>query len=87
MSFNFRYQLRNYLQNLKPKSEKAQENEVQIQTLTQTRDTLLPKLMSGKIKLSELGLGGLNDDRILVKKTNKEILKSSNPKRHNSDKK
>ena len=55
-------------------SEKAQENEVQIQTLTQTRDTLLPKLMSGKIKLSELGLGGLNDDRILVKK--KQIKKS-----------
>ncbi len=70
-----------------PIFEKIKSNKIQIQSLTQTRDTLLPKLMSGKIKLSELGLGGLNDDRILVKKTNKEILKSSNPKNHNSDKK
>lgn len=32
-------------------SDKAQENEIQINTLTQTRDTLLPKLMSGKIEI------------------------------------
>ena len=32
-------------------SDKAQENEIQINTLTRTRDTLLPKLMSGKIEI------------------------------------
>lgn len=32
-------------------SDKAQENEIQINTLTQIRDTLLPKLMSGKIEI------------------------------------
>lgn len=32
-------------------TDKSQENEIQIQTLTQTRDTLLPKLMSGKIEI------------------------------------
>jgi type I restriction enzyme S subunit len=31
--------------------EKINENKIQIQTLTQTRDTLLPKLMSGKIDI------------------------------------
>lgn len=31
---------------------KIQENKSQIQTLTQTRDTLLPKLMSGKIEIN-----------------------------------
>lgn len=30
---------------------KIQENQLQIQTLTQTRDTLLPKLMSGKLEI------------------------------------
>ena len=28
-------------------------NDLQIQTLTQTRDSLLPRLMSGKIKIKE----------------------------------
>jgi type I restriction enzyme S subunit len=32
---------------------KIQENKIQIQTLTQTRDALLPKLMSGKISLNQ----------------------------------
>lgn len=32
--------------------EKILNNSIQIQTLTQTRDTLLPKLMSGKIKVA-----------------------------------
>lgn len=36
---------------LSPILDKIQENKIQIQTLTQTRDTLLPKLMSGKIKV------------------------------------
>jgi hypothetical protein len=31
--------------------DKIQENSVQIQTLAQVRDSLLPKLMSGKIKI------------------------------------
>ncbi len=35
-------------------------------------------------KMSELGLGGLNDDRI-KENNEKEILKSTNPKNHNSD--
>lgn len=36
---------------LSPILDKIQENKIQIQTLTQTRDTLLPKLMSGQIKV------------------------------------
>lgn len=36
-----------------PIDEKILINSFQIQTLTQTRDTLLPKLMSGKIKINE----------------------------------
>jgi type I restriction enzyme S subunit len=36
---------------LSPIIDKIQEKKIQIQTLTQTRDTLLPKLMSGKIKI------------------------------------
>lgn len=37
--------------------QKIKSNQIQIRTLTQTRDTLLPKLMSGevRVKLSELG--------------------------------
>jgi type I restriction enzyme S subunit len=50
--------------------EKILNNTLEIQTLTATRDALLPKLMSGKIKVSELGLEGLNDDKILDRKTN-----------------
>ncbi|MBU1008571.1 MAG: restriction endonuclease subunit S [Bacteroidetes bacterium] len=37
---------------LSPILDKIQENKIQIQSLTQTRDTLLPKLMSGKISLN-----------------------------------
>lgn len=37
---------------LEPIFDKLQNNSIQIQTLTQTRDTLLPKLISGGIKLS-----------------------------------
>lgn len=36
---------------LSPILDKIQENKIQIQTLTQTRDTLLPRLMSGKLEL------------------------------------
>jgi type I restriction enzyme S subunit len=32
---------------------KIQKNNKQIQTLTQTRDTLLPKLMSGQLRINE----------------------------------
>ena len=35
-----------------PIFEKIKSNKTQIQTLTQTRDTLLPKLMSGKVKIN-----------------------------------
>lgn len=38
---------------LSPILDKIQESKIQIQTLTQTRDTLLPRLMSGKIKINE----------------------------------
>lgn len=36
---------------LSPILDKIQENKIQIQTLTQTRDTLLPKLMSGVLQV------------------------------------
>jgi type I restriction enzyme S subunit len=36
---------------IKPVFEKIKYNSLQIQTLTQTRDTLLPKLMTGKIEI------------------------------------
>jgi type I restriction enzyme S subunit len=36
-----------------PIDEKIKYNSLQIQTLTQTRDTLLPKLMSGKIEVKK----------------------------------
>jgi len=36
-----------------PLDDKILENTKQIQTLTQTRDTLLPKLMSGQISLNQ----------------------------------
>jgi type I restriction enzyme S subunit len=36
---------------LSPLLDRIQENKIQIQTLTQTRDTLLPKLMSGQLEV------------------------------------
>jgi type I restriction enzyme, S subunit len=36
---------------LSPILDKIQENKIQIQSLTQTRDTLLPKLMRGKLEI------------------------------------
>ena len=36
---------------LSPLLNRIQENKIQIQSLTQTRDTLLPKLMTGKLEL------------------------------------
>lgn len=62
---------------------KIEENKIQIKTLTQTRDTLLPKLMSGQIKVSELGLERFQDERISEKVS---ILESVNPINPNSDK-
>jgi type I restriction enzyme S subunit len=35
-----------------PMREKIQQNSQQIQTLTKTRDVLLPKLMSGKLRIN-----------------------------------
>ena len=40
-----------FVQEVKPYFEKIRTNEIQIRTLTKTRDGLLPKLMSGEIKL------------------------------------
>jgi type I restriction enzyme S subunit len=42
-----------YNQILKSSFIKIQENNAQIQTLKQTRDTLLPKLMSGQLRVDE----------------------------------
>jgi type I restriction enzyme, S subunit len=39
---------------IKPIYSKILTNQLQIQSLTKTRDTLLPKLMSGQLKVSEL---------------------------------
>jgi type I restriction enzyme S subunit len=44
--------LSNFETIIKGLTDKQQENEFQIQTLTQTRDSLLPRLMSGKISLN-----------------------------------
>ena len=38
---------------IQPLFEKVRKNTQQIQTLQQTRDTLLPKLMSGKVRVDE----------------------------------
>lgn len=38
---------------VKPLFEKRKHNYIKIQTLTKTRDTLLPKLMSGAIRVNE----------------------------------
>lgn len=43
--------IENVMQILKPINEKSIINQTQIRTLTQLRDTLLPKLMSGEIQL------------------------------------
>lgn len=43
--------LKTFTEFLKSSFKKIRENQLQIQTLTQTRDTLLPKLMSGKLEL------------------------------------
>ena len=40
-----------FVQEVKPYFEKIRTNEIQIRTLTKTRDGLLPKLMSGEMKL------------------------------------
>ena len=40
-----------FIEVIRPIFEKIKYNSLQIQTLTQTRDTLLPKLMSGKLKV------------------------------------
>ncbi|MFQ3575375.1 MAG: restriction endonuclease subunit S [Cytophagales bacterium] len=40
--------------NVKPLDDKIKSNTQQIRTLTQLRDTLLPKLMSGEVRVSEL---------------------------------
>ena len=37
---------------IKPIFDKIKSNQTQIRTLTQTRDTLLPKLMSGEIRIT-----------------------------------
>ena len=44
-------------QTIGPLVELTINNELEIQSLTQTRDLLLPKLMSGEIRLAETTLG------------------------------
>ena len=43
--------VKSYEESILPLIDKINENSIQIQTLTQTRDSLLPKLMSGRIKI------------------------------------
>jgi type I restriction enzyme S subunit len=43
--------IKDYEESILPIIEKINENSIQIQSLTQTRDTLLPKLMSGQIAI------------------------------------
>lgn len=64
---------------LSPILDKIQENKIQIQSLTQTRDTLLPKLMSGKISLN-LDLLDSQDSKDLKNQANQVNLKN-----HGSD--
>ncbi|UKP01506.1 restriction endonuclease subunit S [Nostoc sp. UHCC 0870] len=45
--------LQNYEQLIKPIYKKIENNIYQIQTLTKTRDALLPKLMSGQLRVKE----------------------------------
>ena len=42
-----------FQKNAKPIDDKIKSNTQQIRTLTQLRDTLLPKLMSGEVRVSE----------------------------------
>lgn len=39
---------------VKPIDDKIKNNNNEIQTLTQTRDSLLPKLMGGELKITEI---------------------------------
>ncbi|NLP56842.1 restriction endonuclease subunit S [Lutibacter sp. B1] len=48
------YMLKKYLGLVIPLFEKLEINNAQIQSLTKTRDTLLPKLMSGALRVSEV---------------------------------
>ena len=43
-----------YDERIAPMLDKIIDNHKQIRTLTQNRDTLLPKLMSGEVRVSEL---------------------------------
>ena len=43
--------MRNFAESVVPMFEKIKTNQQQIQTLTQLRDTLLPKLMSGEVRV------------------------------------
>lgn len=55
----------------------------EISAIKEYREALITDLVTGKRKVSELGLEGFQDDRI---SEHKSILKSTNPKNHNSDK-
>ena len=46
--------IKQFEENITPYFKKILSNQTQIRTLTQTRDTLLPKLMSGEVRVSEL---------------------------------
>ena len=44
-------EIMDFEEKIKPYFQKIYSNQTQIRTLTQTRDTLLPKLMSGEIRV------------------------------------
>jgi len=50
-----KYTFNMFIEAITPIFEKIKNNTYQIQTLTQTRDTLLPKLMTGKTRVEEFG--------------------------------
>jgi restriction endonuclease S subunit len=60
----------------------AQQN---LQNAKELFESYLQGVFENKGKMSELGLGRLKDERI-IDDNKKEILQSSNPKNHNSDK-
>ncbi|TAF33477.1 MAG: restriction endonuclease subunit S [Cytophagales bacterium] len=77
--------LNSFKEVITPIFEKIKYNSLQIQTLTQTRDTLLPKLMSGRLNLDFLE----DQDSKDFSKPNQGIqnqANQANPKNQGSDK-
>lgn len=72
-----------FKETIKPTFDKIKSNQTQIRTLTQTRDTLLPKLMSGEVRLN-LDLLDSQDSKDFFNIINQG--NQVNPKNQGSDK-